>query len=735
MGKWRVLTVVFAWLFFSSLFVNLWRFPVSTANPQFLDVHITPGGVVKLAVKESQVFSALVKNGTAPYTYLWTANGSLLGNGQNVSFSFDTATEDLIILRLSVTDAKGFKGYAEVAVLDPYLQPNLYFDSSVSSASIIFQTDGTGWTQAVNGTTMQILASSTNASDLITKYASNRCFFRAGRYVLDGSIRITNPCVIEGEGVNTVLTSPVNASFAYLDIRSSDVQIERIKFVGWVWSKTGINGWQTINGAVGASGGNNAGNLGITFGYLTPASRIIVQNCMFENLSWGISAGGGGAHLLTDVIVMQNMFKDVATAVQFNGGQEYNIITTSNTIINCADDAIAYLGSPGGWVSNFYLKDSVISGNTIVHNNYYGAGIKLTCNGGILSGISVTGNTIANSSLGIAIWNEQYNDNIHIPTDITITGNTIHAVGRPGLSASGIRFVEYGPASLPSNSIISANLIRTDDYGIFLRNVADLTIANNQINQTGTSGGRWSFQTFNCSNIRVYSNSFIPNPVAYSDAINLLESKNINLKLNSIYAGLYRRYMIAIENSSHIDVEENNFNAARGGPYVIVMTGTSDYCRITRNFFNVPYSAGNFGSYTFLGSNTYVRDNFNMGLTNGSQIAMHDASGTMTGVAGNFFTYEPQSGISTPLATTSIGLVQLNINFTLQYPSGGATNGGSPKLTATLMNPTDTTFIATLSLDQVTVYGFRINLNIATASNTPTAKVYVEWSAELPQAW
>jgi len=82
-----------------------------------LDVAIWPQEC-KLYPGETQVFEALVNNGTAPFTYRWEANGTFLGDKIFVEFKFDEPA-NYAVLSITVNDANGAYGYDSVLVYDP----------------------------------------------------------------------------------------------------------------------------------------------------------------------------------------------------------------------------------------------------------------------------------------------------------------------------------------------------------------------------------------------------------------------------------------------------------------------------------------------------------------------------------------------------------------------------------------------------------------------------------------
>jgi hypothetical protein len=142
---------------------------VHASTPQFLNVSILPSGPVTLSVGQVQVFSASCSNVSfAPFSYEWSANGSVLGTGQTLRFVFPEACSgELLVLR--VTGKDGSLGYATEWVSDPASLPVVYLDALPLGA--IASTDGLGWYYyTFNG---QLMDQSTNAAQIIDEALGN----------------------------------------------------------------------------------------------------------------------------------------------------------------------------------------------------------------------------------------------------------------------------------------------------------------------------------------------------------------------------------------------------------------------------------------------------------------------------------------------------------------------------------------------------------------------------------
>lgn len=107
-----------------------------------LDVRIEPRDV-KLSVGQSQLFFAVVNNGSLPFTYVWKSNSTFLGNNATQQFSFTTPSH-YTILSVEVSDTMGEKGYDSVYVYDP-ASISIYLDDLPATATYTVKTDGTNY--------------------------------------------------------------------------------------------------------------------------------------------------------------------------------------------------------------------------------------------------------------------------------------------------------------------------------------------------------------------------------------------------------------------------------------------------------------------------------------------------------------------------------------------------------------------------------------------------------------
>ncbi len=114
------------------------------AESAFIDVRISPDGA-KLSVGQTQLFVADIRNGSAPFRVLWFANGSYVGSGPSISYSFK-APCNYMTLKVEVTDSLGNVGANIAVVYDPSgpsFSSVIQAGSMVSTASrIVFYDSG-----------------------------------------------------------------------------------------------------------------------------------------------------------------------------------------------------------------------------------------------------------------------------------------------------------------------------------------------------------------------------------------------------------------------------------------------------------------------------------------------------------------------------------------------------------------------------------------------------------------
>jgi len=197
------------------------------SQPSFLNVKITPRDV-KLHVNETQVFTATVNDGTAPYSYTWKRDMNItLGYEQNISFSFSVATP-YAMLSVDVVDSRNRVGYDFVKVEDPYSSSNVYLNTFGMPYRYLIEADGLGWYRAINGSNGAIDYSGTSVatvtkSSLDAMIASSTYFgtlhFAKGAYLFTTEVLMERTLsaglkeglIVEGEGRYATVLAAIGA--------------------------------------------------------------------------------------------------------------------------------------------------------------------------------------------------------------------------------------------------------------------------------------------------------------------------------------------------------------------------------------------------------------------------------------------------------------------------------------------------------------------------------------------
>jgi len=194
----RLLTATFILILVSASLFATWAF-AATLNGEKesgnLDVEIMPRQA-KLYPGQSQLFSVVLYNGTAPFTYRWESNGTYLASSPTVDFSFQTACE-YTVLSVCVTDSKGNIGFDSVFVYDPAFESRLrYFDASMPYSYLV-ESNGTH-AFMMNGTTHQMEASGIDQDQIINWALGNLTVGRTwqetvwlmGNFTIDSPLRV-----------------------------------------------------------------------------------------------------------------------------------------------------------------------------------------------------------------------------------------------------------------------------------------------------------------------------------------------------------------------------------------------------------------------------------------------------------------------------------------------------------------------------------------------------------------
>lgn len=227
-----ITSVLLVAISFSSLAVS--------AEPQFLNIIISPSEA-KLNVGQTQVFTATPNNGTEPFEYYWSLtpesnDTKLMVDGNMVNVTFVDATEQVFWLHVRVVDALSRCGYADAKVYDPYNNPNLYLDTSIADYSYKIESDGLGWHRYVNGSTGQVVQTSTNARMILVNAIGNlssggSIFVKSGSYVVDDDYLSLNAPKLKlyGEGESTIFQFNSTDKYIYFS-DNNEIEISNIQF-------------------------------------------------------------------------------------------------------------------------------------------------------------------------------------------------------------------------------------------------------------------------------------------------------------------------------------------------------------------------------------------------------------------------------------------------------------------------------------------------------------------------
>ncbi len=117
--------------------------------PKTLDIKIYPKDI-DLLVGQVKTFYLLVSNGTPPYETKWYSNGTFLGVGQQINYTFQESAK-YAILSVNTLDSSGNYGYDSAYVFNP-TNMNTSLADIPSQAYFTIKTDGTNcWAVRYDG--------------------------------------------------------------------------------------------------------------------------------------------------------------------------------------------------------------------------------------------------------------------------------------------------------------------------------------------------------------------------------------------------------------------------------------------------------------------------------------------------------------------------------------------------------------------------------------------------------
>jgi len=377
------------------------------------------------------------------------------------------------------------------------------------SYDYIIYTDGTNYF-AFNTKTKQIDFVNTDASTVIQSAINaltngGSIFIRKNRYTITKIVGVSESIFIESDGAELIngatppYTSGVNDAILSVGGTNTSLRISGLRFSDpLVRTQKGI----------------------VTTGSYR---QIIIENCYFNQLFWGIWANDGMGTLIKGCTFYNNQDGVVNdTSVKhtiiddcwFYGNTEYAIsnvsgepITIRNSVFRSDDELTGTslglnpvkLGSFGDTVTGCaFLRDSFVyafSGSSIIGNFFQLSGISAL---GSLSNVLISGNHFYNTRgitlqasgatfNNISILNNHFNFNggqgMFInggggSSGILIAGNKFYNVARG--QAGNTAYSAVALFNTINNVAIISNHFDTGTYGISLSNVSDALIGGNK---------------------------------------------------------------------------------------------------------------------------------------------------------------------------------------------------------------------------------------------------------------
>lgn len=288
--------------------------------------------------------------------------------------------------------------------------------------------------------------------------AGDTIYIKSGTYDLNGfTTTIDFPLTIEGEGKDsTILTNSRTLTF------TANFEIRNLKFMnaGTIIKPMALEG-ETID-------------------------KIIVENCIFDNVTSGVSTGKSNLGTITNVRISHNQFYNTRGGIVIIFGLLSNI----HIIDNYFKDLI----NPSGGISAIVVgsnadrattKDIVISGNYI--DTVFGSIEVIDGNGhevhgalGYGTNISIIGNTVIHLNAG------QDHEAVYIKgKDSIIAYNVVEDCGS---GAGGADISIKGGNASTRNKIIG-NRIVSDQPGRGMLLSGDMIISNNYVNKPSMDSG------------------------------------------------------------------------------------------------------------------------------------------------------------------------------------------------------------------------------------------------------
>jgi hypothetical protein len=359
----------------SSLSFYLGRNFTASSSTHFIDVSISPSGVVKLGANQQQTFVARVLSVTSgTITFEWSVrdlsgNSSeyvLTQNGNEATFYFTVATQNVFELSVRVLVSKdgvfSGQGYSTVIVTDPYTIPNIYLDALPSTADYVIETDGLGWYRAISKTGQQV-TSSTNCSDV---FSTVKTALSTGGMIHFGvgEFSLTSTLLIAGDNSHRYFWTVIGSGRDATNFTTTGtINIFTIQnYAGVVMKDFSIY----LPRSVGNSG---HGIYGPDVGYSPLYGKSIIENVLIDGgdgTGWGIFINNPNTLTIRDLQILIYgaggiHFHQASTTAAFG-----NTIFDGNVLIDIhVDNAIGFLTT---------RTSSAKTLNMILSNGYFEVG-------------------------------------------------------------------------------------------------------------------------------------------------------------------------------------------------------------------------------------------------------------------------------------------------------------------------------------------------------------------------
>jgi hypothetical protein len=529
----------------------------------------------------------------------------------------------------------------------------------------IVEGDSSAATATANVTAFQNAFNS--VTEAVQYQQTKALYLPSGDYYIDAPVLPKSSTLLFGPGVMHG-TTPTEEIIKLSGV--NDIVIDGLGFTHDVTPGDYVSGWEP---AVARNDGD------------VDCNRITVRNCMFyKTANQGVRSQGG-----TFWHVYNNRFFEITTVGIYIADTEH-IKINDNVIYQTGDDGMQMAVGADNYIisGNLVIEAGVVLGQSGVS----GSGIRVTGING-----AVTGNTIIKATLtAIAVTNNFNRPNDPVPSNITISGNSIFEV-----------------TDIEGDTAVG---------GITLHNVGDILIANNviDVNKDPTVAGNSKY-----AGVRIYTTA--QNPA------NL--NKRILIK-NNIIKNCFDGVLVLNDDVTHIEVDGNTFDTYKIG-FDIESTLTIANLAIRNNYYYNGDSTPilNIGTGTSAEITALVVENNKIVSGNGTSSAINFQSKTVSKcrMRGNDFGGQPPYANDSNVANfvfdgdeqqklTNEGTATVSAGNTNVSVSHGLINRGGGGLTPNVQDITITPMTAVGSantwwVDTIGSSTFNFNITSSAATN------------------